>query len=91
MYKINNSIPVFLELVKMRLYNYKKAHYWNMNAWLCNLNIPLSNLLFIPGWKWGDITRAFLIVVARNINFISFNRLGSDIGINQSTCISWTA
>ena len=27
MYKINYSIPVFLELVKMELYNYKKVHY----------------------------------------------------------------
>lgn len=30
MYKINYSIPVFLELVKMELYNYKKVHYWNI-------------------------------------------------------------
>lgn len=41
--------------------------------------------------KWGDITRAFLIVLAHRTCFISFNRLGSNLGINQSTCISWTA
>ena len=39
--------------------------------------------------KWGDITRAFLIVLAHSTwCFISFNRLGSNLGINQSTCIS---
>lgn len=62
-----------------------------MNAWLCNLSVPLSNLLFITGWNEVTYLRAFLIVLAHRTCFISFNRLGSNIGINQSTCISWTA
>ena len=38
--------------------------------------------------KWGDIRRAFLFVLAHSTGFISFNCLGSNLGIDQSTCIS---
>lgn len=41
--------------------------------------------------KWCDITRAFLVMLAHSTCFVSFKCLGSNLGVNQSTRISWTA